>query len=258
MIIKMSRENMAKQRNKYLHFQEIIDNKSPLAFNRPRRNFMSYEKLMEMYELLYERYGAQDWWPGDGRFEVCVGAILTQNTNWGNVEKAIANLKAAGCLTAEKLYRMDTSQLAQLIRPAGYFNIKAGRLKNFLNWLFENYGGDLSGLEGLNADALREELLGVKGIGAETADSIVLYGFEKCVFVVDAYTCRVLGRHGLIEEGADYERVREFFESNLAADVKLFNEYHALLVRVGKEYCRPKARCEDCPLECLPHDTEGL
>ena len=208
--------------------------------------------------MLYERYGPQHWWPGDGRFEVCVGAILTQNTNWGNVEKAIANLKMADCLSAEKLHRMDTSQLAQLIRPAGYFNIKAARLKNFLNWLFEDYGGELGGLEQLSADALREELLGIKGIGAETADSIVLYAFDKCIFVVDAYTCRVLGRHGLIEEGSDYERVRDFFESNLASDVELFNEYHALLVRVGKEYCRPKARCEGCPLESLPHGTEEL
>ena len=219
---------------------------------------MSYEKLMEIYELLYERYGAQDWWPGESRFEVCVGAILTQNTNWGNVEKAIANLKTADYLSAEKLHRMDTSELARLIRPAGYYNIKAGRLKNFLNWLFDKYGGALDRLEGLGADALREELLGVKGIGAETADSIVLYAFEKAVFVVDAYTCRVLGRHGLIEEGADYEQVRDFFESNLPADIKLFNEYHALLVRVGKEYCRPKARCEGCPLESLPHDTEEV
>ena len=219
---------------------------------------MSYEKLMQIYELLYERYGPQRWWPGQSRFEVCVGAILTQNTNWGNVEKAIANLKTAACLSAQKLHRMDTSELAQLIRPAGYYNIKAGRLKNFLNWLFEDYGGELGGLEELGADVLRAELLGVKGIGAETADSIVLYGFEKAVFVVDAYTCRVLGRHGLIEEGADYERVRDFFESNLPTDVKLFNEYHALLVRVGKEYCRPKARCEGCPLTSLPHETYEL
>jgi endonuclease-3 related protein len=215
---------------------------------------MSYEKLMEIYELLYERYGPQDWWPGDGRFEVCVGAILTQNTNWSNVEKAIANLKAADCLTSHRLYELDTNDLAQLIRPAGYYNIKAARLKSFLDWLFDNYAGDLSGLEKLSSDVLREELLGIKGIGAETADSIVLYGFDKAVFVVDAYTCRVLGRHRLIEEGADYERVRQYFENNLPTDIKLFNEYHALLVRVGKEYCRPKPRCEGCPLESLPHE----
>lgn len=211
---------------------------------------------MEIYELLYQRYGPGYWWPGQGRFEIVVGAILTQNTNWGNVEKAIANLKAADCLTAERLYRMDVSELARLIRPTGYYNIKAKRLKNFLGWLFDNYDGELDRLDGLGTDVLRQELLKIKGIGAETADSILLYAFERTVFVVDTYTCRILGRHGFIEEGADYEQVREFFESNLAGDVKLFNEYHALLVRVGKEYCRPKARCRDCPLESLAHEVE--
>ena len=215
---------------------------------------MSYDKLMQIYKLLYERYGPQHWWPGDGRFEVCVGAILTQNTNWANVEKAIANLNEAGCLTAEKLHGMDTGELAELIRSAGYYNIKAGRLKHFLDWLFDNYDGDLGRLERLSAEAMREQLLTIKGIGAETADSIVLYGFDKPVFVVDTYTCRVLGRHELIETGADYEQVRDFFEGNLPSDVKLFNEYHALLVRVGKEYCRPKPRCDGCPLESLPHE----
>jgi endonuclease-3 related protein len=215
---------------------------------------MSYEKLMQIYDLLYEGYGPQHWWPGETAFEVIVGAILTQNTNWSNVEKAIANLKAADSLTPQRLYDMPTAQLAELIRPAGYYNIKAARLKNFLNWLFENYSGDLEALERLSADVLRTELLSIKGVGPESADSIVLYAFEKNVFVVDAYTCRVLGRHGLIEEGADYENVRDFFESNLPSDVKLFNEYHALFVRVGKEYCRPKPKCKNCPLVSLPHE----
>jgi endonuclease-3 related protein len=218
---------------------------------------MSRERLMEIYELLYERYGRQGWWPGDGRFEMIVGAILTQNTNWGNVEKAIGNLKRAGCLDARVLNEMEAGALAELIRSAGYYNVKAGRLKNLLRWLFDNYDGDLGRLEGLSATALREELLQIKGVGAETADSIVLYGFNKCVFVVDAYTCRVMGRHGLIEAGVGYEDVRDFFESNLAADVGLFNEYHALLVRVGKEYCKPRAKCQGCPLEALPHELEG-
>jgi len=215
---------------------------------------MSYDKLMQIYELLYERYGPQHWWPGRTRFEIIVGAILTQNTNWANVEKAIANLKSADCLTPARLHRLDTGELAELIRPAGYFNIKAGRLKNFLDWLFDNYDGSLKQLEHLNPEEMREQLLAIKGIGPETADSIVLYAYDKPVFVVDTYTCRVLGRHELIEAGADYEQVREYFESNLPTDVKLFNEYHALLVRVGKEYCRPKPRCEGCPLESLPHE----
>ena len=215
---------------------------------------MSSAKLIEIYELLYERYGRQHWWPGEDRFEIIVGAILTQNTNWQNVEKAIANLKSAGCLNPQSLYEMPVEALAELIRPAGYYNIKAGRLKNFLNWLFDNYAGSLNALENMTIDSLRAELLGIKGIGAETADSIILYAFEKPVFVVDAYTCRVLGRHALIEDGADYEQVREFFESNLVSDVAFFNEYHALLVRVGKEHCRPRARCEGCPLGTLAHD----
>ena len=210
---------------------------------------------MEIYELLYDRYGPQHWWPGNSRFEVIVGAILTQNTNWGNVEKAIANLKAADCLTAKHLHKLDTQSLAELIRPAGYFNIKAKRLKNFLNWLFDNYDGDLARFESFSADVLREVLLMINGIGPETADSIALYAFDKTVFVVDAYTCRVMGRHGLIEQGANYQQVKDFFESNLETNTKLFNEFHALLVRVGKDHCRPKAKCNGCPLESLSHDA---
>ncbi len=216
---------------------------------------MSTEKLMEIYQLLYERYGCQHWWPGHSRFEIIVGAILTQNTNWGNVEKAIKNLKAAKSLTAEKLYEMDISSLAEMIRPAGYYNIKAGRLKNFLEWLFKEHDGDLNRLEDTDPETLRQAFLQIKGVGPETADSIVLYAFDKPVFVVDAYTCRIMGRHGLIEDGADYEQVRDFFQSYLDRNVKLFNEYHALLVRLGKEYCRPKAKCDGCPLEKLPHDV---
>jgi endonuclease III related protein len=209
------------------------------------------EKLMRVYELLYERYGPQGWWPGEGRCEIAVGAILTQNTSWANVEKAIANLKAVGCLNAERLFEIEQAELAELIRPAGYYNIKAKRLKNFFRWLFDEYQGRLDSLEKLDAGRLREQLFGVNGIGPETADSIVLYAFEKPVFVVDSYTCRVLGRHELIDEGADYQQVQDFFESNLPADSELFNEYHALLVRVGKECCRPKPKCSGCPLEGL-------
>jgi endonuclease-3 related protein len=207
------------------------------------------EKLMRMYELLYERYGPQEWWPGDGRCEMIVGAILTQNTNWANVEKAIANLKAAGPLTAERFGEIEQDELAELIRPAGYYNIKAKRLKNFFAWVFDEYQGRLDSLENLDAASLREQLLAVNGIGPETADSIVLYAFGKPVFVVDTYTARVLGRGELIEEGADYQQIQDFFESSLPADAKLFNEFHALLVRVGKEHCKPKPKCSGCPLE---------
>jgi len=216
------------------------------------------EQLANIYDLLFERFGPQHWWPGETQFEIIIGAILTQNTNWANVEKAIANLKTANALSAQALYQMNHDELAALIKPAGYFNIKAKRLKSFLTWFFNEYGGLLENLEQLSTDRLREELLNIKGIGPETADSILLYTFDRPVFVVDAYTARVMTRHGLIETGCDYEQLQELFQSNLAEDVKMFNEYHALLVRVGKEFCRPKARCNGCPLENLPHNIETV
>jgi endonuclease III related protein len=215
------------------------------------------ETITEIYQLLYDAFGPQHWWPGDTQFEIITGAILTQNTNWTNVEKAISNLNAAGCLSPEKLHRLTLPQLAALIRPAGYYNIKAARLKNFSNWLFENYDGNLDNLERINTNRLREELLSVKGIGFETADSILLYAFERPVFVVDAYTARIAARHHLIEPGVGYEELQNLFESNLPQDTKLYNEYHALLVRLGKDFCKPKPKCPACPLEKLPHTIDA-
>lgn len=217
---------------------------------------MTGEKLTEIYELLYTAFGPQHWWPGQTPFEIMTGAILTQNTSWANVEKAIRNLKSAKMLTAEAIHRIEPSDLAELIRPAGYYNIKAKRLKDFVGWFFNNYQGSLANLERINTDQLRAELLGVKGVGRETADSILLYALSRPVFVVDAYTARIMVRHGLIEPDADYEQLRELFESNLQQDVQLYNEYHALLVRAGKDFCKPKARCPGCPLEKLPHTLE--
>ena len=217
---------------------------------------MISETLTEIYQLLYDAFGPQHWWPGETPFEIITGAILTQNTNWTNVEKAIANLKAAGDLSPDVLHRIDVTRLAELIRPAGYFNIKAKRLKNFIDWLFDDYGGELANLQSIGTNRLREELLAIKGVGRETADSILLYALERPVFVVDAYTARITLRHRLIEPGADYEQLRQLFESNLPQDVQLFNEYHALLVRTGKEFCRPNARCSGCPLEKHPHTVD--
>jgi endonuclease-3 related protein len=235
---------------------------------------MLSKQLKDIYKILFKRFGPQDWWPGDTPFEVIVGAILTQNTNWTNVEKAIANLKKARVLTPEKLYRLDIGKLTQLIRPAGYYNIKASRVKNFLDWLFINHAGNLALANNLPSDCLRDELLSVDGIGPETADSILLYAFERPVFVVDAYTIRICLRHHLIEKNAKYAQVKNLFESNLpasrsrkgcltakgrlTADVQLFNEYHALLVRLGKDFCRPKPWCPDCPLNHLPHTITSL
>lgn len=217
---------------------------------------MIAETLTQIYRLLFGHFGPQRWWPGDTQFEIIIGAILTQNTNWANVEKAIANLKATNCLTPEKLHRLDISQLAELIQPAGYYNVKAKRLKDFVGWLFEKYDGKLANLQTLSTRQLRVELLKVKGIGRETADSILLYALARPVFVVDAYTARIAVRHGLMGTDADYEQLRELFQSNLPEDVQLFNEYHALLVRLGKQFCKAKAQCSGCPLEDLPHTVE--
>jgi len=204
---------------------------------------------MKIYRELFKAFGPQGWWPGDGPFEVLVGAVLAQNTNWGNVERAIQNLKAAGKLSPEGLHRTKLPELAQLIRPAGYFNVKAKRLKNLIDWFFENYNGNLKEMFSEKLDPLREGLLSVKGIGRETADSILLYAGDTPSFVVDAYTYRVLSRHLLIPEDSTYEEIKSFFEDNLPKDVQLYNEYHALLVKVGKDYCKPRnPRCRECPL----------
>ena len=221
-----------------------------------RRDTMTREILTIIYELLYDAFGPQNWWPGETPFEIIAGAILTQNTNWTNVEKAIANLKSAKCLDPQGLRHIDLERLAELIRPAGYYNLKSRRLKNFVDWLFDDYEGDVENLRSVDTDQLRTELLTIKGVGRETADSILLYALDRPIFVVDAYTARITIRHGLIEPDAGYEQLRELFESNLPQDIQLFNEYHALLVRAGKEFCKTKARCPDCPLEELPHTLE--
>jgi len=217
---------------------------------------MTGQTIQQIFELLFERFGAQYWWPGETKDEIIAGAILTQNTNWQNVEKAILNLKKASLMSLDKLYSLPQERLAELIRPAGYYNIKAKRLKAFLKWLFEEHNGRLGEIESIHTENLREELLQINGIGPETADSILLYAFERPVFVVDAYTYRIATRHQLIEPQCDYEQLRSLFEDNLADDIKKFNEFHALLVRNGKEFCRPRARCAGCPLEKLPHQIE--
>lgn len=217
---------------------------------------MTAEQLRQIYDIAFDYFGPQQWWPGETQFEIIVGAILTQNTNWTNVEKAITNIKNVELLNPRALHELDITKLAELIRPAGYFNVKAERLKSFLNWLFEQHEGRLENLERLETSRFRDELLSIKGIGPETADSILLYAFDRTVFVVDAYTARIIARHGLIEPPFDYEQLQQLFESNLEPDVQFFNEYHALLVQIGKQFCKPKAKCAGCPLEQLPHSLE--
>jgi endonuclease-3 related protein len=210
-------------------------------------------KLRQFYDALFEAYGPQHWWPGDSRVEIAVGAILTQNTNWKNVERAIVNLRGANCLSWEALRDIEVERLAELIRPAGYYNVKARRLKNLVTWLWERHGGDFDGLARRSVEAVRAELLSINGIGPETADSIVLYALDMPTFVVDAYTARVAGRHGLIDGDADYHDLKALLEDRLPPDAKLFNEYHALLVAVAKRHCRTRPVCDGCPLERFEH-----
>ena len=207
--------------------------------------------LTDIYDRLYSHFGPQYWWPGDTPFEIAVGAILTQNTNWSNVEKAITNLKKAKKLNSKALQSISHAELALLIRPAGYFNIKADRLKHFIDFLADHYNGSMKKMSADETLVLREKLLGVKGIGPETADSILLYALVKPVFVIDAYTKRILSRHKLVSEKAAYHDLQDIFYESLPQDIKQFNEYHALIVMLGKDYCRPKPRCEGCPLQGL-------
>lgn len=207
------------------------------------------ERIEDIYTKLYSFFGPQHWWPGDTPLEVAVGAVLTQNTNWGNVEKAIENLKSGGKLNPRAIHAMSDAALADCLRPAGYFNIKAQRLKNFVGFLMSTYGGDMLSMKKEKVGTVRDKLLSVNGIGPETADSIILYALEKPVFVIDAYTKRILSRHSIALQASSYETLQNIFHSVLKEDVKLYNEYHALFVRLAKEYCRTVPLCTGCPLE---------
>ena len=207
-------------------------------------------RLNLVYQKLYSLFGRQYWWPADTPFEVMVGAILTQNTNWLNVEKAITNLKKNKLLQPHKLYKLSHKRLASLIRPAGYYNIKAKRLKSFLKFFIRYYDGNVKKMSGIDTSSLRQQLLSVKGIGPETADSMLLYALNRPIFVVDAYTKRILLRHRFTGEDTGYDKIQNLFMQNLKSGVKLFNEYHALLVKLGKEFCLKRMpKCEICPLK---------
>lgn len=214
--------------------------------------------IRRIFDLLLAHYGPLHWWPAETPFEVCVGAILTQNTSWGNVEKAIANLKREGLLSPGALRDLPVERLAEVIRPAGFFNVKSDRLKEFVGWLFRRHGGSLERMFSGDWRELREELLTVRGIGRETCDSMLLYAGHKPSFVVDAYTKRLFATLGLIPEKAGYEEVRALFMMNLPADAALFNEYHALIVQHGKEHCRRKPRCAGCELHFLCRNGHRL
>ncbi len=208
---------------------------------------MKQQQLMTVYQRLLEAYGAQNWWPADSSFEVMIGAVLTQNTAWANVEKAISNLKRSNNLMLESILALSDEDLAQLIRPSGYFNIKAKRLKNLCLWIAEN-GGEVK-LAEVDTETLRSSLLQVNGVGPETADDILLYAFARSVFVIDTYTRRLFANLRLIEGDEPYEELREIFEAELEADVVLFNQYHALIVRHAKEKCLKTSDCRHCQVE---------
>jgi len=207
------------------------------------------EALQNIYHQLMDCYGPQHWWPAQEPFEVMVGAILTQSAAWVNVEKAIANLRAAGALAAEPLRRLTLSEIAQLIHPCGYYNAKALKLKSLALWLGEHYNDNLDELFANDIDSLRQQLLSVHGIGQETADSIVLYAANKPIFVIDAYTRRIVSRIGLAPDSNSYTAYQFLFMDNLPANVGLFNEYHALLVHLGKDICRRRPLCQQCCLD---------
>ncbi|MDP2729225.1 MAG: endonuclease [Dehalococcoidales bacterium] len=207
------------------------------------------QELQKIYRRLLNTYGPQHWWPAEEPFEVMVGAILTQSVAWRNVEKAIANLKNAGVLSPQALRQLSLSELAGLIRPCIYYNVKAGKLKSLANWLSEDYQDNLDKLFATDTERLRGELLSVRGIGEETADSIILYAANKPVFVIDAYTRRIITHLGLMPDGNSYAACQSFFMANLPADAALFNEYHALLVCLGKNVCRKQPLCQRCCLK---------
>jgi endonuclease-3 related protein len=211
-----------------------------------------------IYARLFSAYGPRHWWPGDSAFEVMVGAVLTQNTAWINVEKAIVNLKRARMLSAKAIIETHPKRLANLIRPSGYFNVKAKRLRALCRWIVAE--GGVKRLAAMSTQELRRALLAVHGIGPETADDILLYAFERPVFVIDAYTRRVFARLGTIKGPEPYEMLRRAFEMSLGEDAPLYNEYHALIVRHGKETCRKKPLCQSCCLAtvCFSRSDDGV
>jgi endonuclease-3 related protein len=207
------------------------------------------KQLKAIYRALYRAYGPQHWWPGDTPFEVMVGAVLTQNTAWANVEKALANLKRERLLTPSRMFNLDPDKLASLIRPCGYFNIKTKRLRHLLSFIHTRYSNSLTRMFSVDPELLRRQLLEVNGIGPETSDAILLYAGEKPFFVIDTYTKRILSRQGLIAGNTDYHYLQGLFMDNLPLDARFYNEYHALIVRVGKEHCKKtRPLCNDCPL----------
>ena len=203
----------------------------------------------KIFNLLLKNFGHQHWWPGETPFEISIGAILTQNTSWTNVEKAICNLKNSQNLDAKKIFAIPDSSLSELIKPAGYYNVKTKRLKNFVSHIVCHYNANITEMEKKETAVLRKELLNINGIGPETADSILLYALNKKSFVIDAYTKRIFERIGIIKEELSYDEVQKTFVVNFKKDIQSYNEYHALIVALGKNICKKKPLCHNCPLK---------
>lgn len=218
---------------------------------------MHTDVFQKVYDVLLEYYGPQNWWPGETSFEIMVGAVLTQNANWINVTKAIDNLKERNLLSLSAFYAASYEEIADSIRPSGYYNVKAKRLRNLMQMIIDVYDGELEALLADSLDSSRENLLSVKGVGPETADAILLYCGNHPVFVVDAYTHRVFSRHNLVPDECDYHELQEEFTGRLPSDPDLFNEYHALIVRIGKEFCKKTTPlCEQCPLKGVEEEGD--
>jgi endonuclease-3 related protein len=213
--------------------------------------------LVQFYDSLRDAFGPQHWWPADTATEVAIGAVLTQNTAWRNVERAIAALQNAELIDFRRLDALPEVDLAELIRPAGPHRVKARRLKALARWVCERGEGDLAVALAGKTPVVRHALLRVHGIGPETADAILLYAGGHCSFVVDTYTRRILRRHHLIDDQAEYATIQALFEEQVARRAQVYNEYHALLVELGKRHCRAKALCAGCPLESWPHDPDA-
>lgn len=213
------------------------------------------KRIQRIYQKLYDAFGQQNWWPAESQFEVIVGAILTQQTNWKNVEKAIKNLKKEDLLSSLGIHEASYEHLAKIIKPCGFYNIKAKRLKNFVDYFIKNYEGKLTNFSYKSTGVIRNELLKINGLGKETVDSILLYALDRDVFVVDTYTLRLFERYGVLEK-PDYENAKMLIEGSFKENterVNVFKEFHALIVELGKKYCRKKPLCANCPLaeECI-------
>jgi endonuclease-3 related protein len=206
-------------------------------------------RLLKIFDMLLKSFGKRNWWPGETELEIIIGAVLTQNTSWKNVEKAIDNLKYYNALDLQTLFKMDREMLALIIKPSGFYNIKSSRLKNIINVIYNDYSSNILNLKELDMFNARKRLLKINGIGKETADSIILYALNKPIFVIDVYTKRFLKNHRLYKEESDYDTIQRFFMKNLPNDTYLFNEFHALIVYLCQNFCKKVPLCSKCPLK---------